>query len=184
MSVLDRLPVGILETDLQGRCTYVNSCWSGMAGVSMDDALGSGWLAAVHREDRARIGDAWTEGRKTGSFILEYRFQKGEDILWVRGQVALREERGEHCGFVEVVTDISRGKVREEQLFNAYEEVRIQSEDLAESRERLISSERRFRTLFQNAPVGYFILNRYLGVTEVNQAGLLLLNRDSSECGL
>ncbi|HCY83902.1 MAG TPA: hypothetical protein DHV36_02075 [Desulfobacteraceae bacterium] len=180
MGVVDNLPVGILETDLQGNCTYVNPYWSGMTGLPMEEALGKGWLSAIHTDDRVRIAKKWNGPPQKKPFTAEYRFQKGREVSWVRGQVAAREQGGRGCGYVEVVTDISQNRVREEQLHNAYEEVRIQAEDLVESRERLITSEQRFRTLFQNAPIGYFILNRFLGVTEVNRAGLRLIDWERS----
>jgi len=48
-------PVGIFRTDPNGSTTYVNPQWCQISGMSVDQALGDGWLAAVHPEDREKI---------------------------------------------------------------------------------------------------------------------------------
>lgn len=48
-------PVGILRFDAEGRCNYVNRRWQEMAGFTIDEAIGEGWLEAVHPEDRADV---------------------------------------------------------------------------------------------------------------------------------
>ncbi|HEX2099857.1 MAG TPA: PAS domain S-box protein, partial [Candidatus Synoicihabitans sp.] len=45
-------PVGIFLSDQQGDCVYVNERWCEMAGMSHEEALGQGWVMALHPEDR------------------------------------------------------------------------------------------------------------------------------------
>ena len=45
-------PVGIFRTDENGATTYVNPMWCQISGLSEAKAMGSGWLAAVHPDDR------------------------------------------------------------------------------------------------------------------------------------
>ena len=47
-------PVGIFQTDAQGRTIYVNPQWCEIAGLPAEKALGDGWLRAVHPEDREK----------------------------------------------------------------------------------------------------------------------------------
>ena len=48
-------PVGIFRTDPEGYTTYVNPTWCQISGLSEDDAMGVGWLNAVHPEDKDRL---------------------------------------------------------------------------------------------------------------------------------
>jgi PAS domain S-box-containing protein len=48
-------PVGIFRTDAQGLTIYVNQCWCEISGMSADEALGNGWLKAVHPDDHEKL---------------------------------------------------------------------------------------------------------------------------------
>lgn len=68
-------PVGIFRTDLSGSTTYVNPKWREMSGLTDEQAMGDGWLAAVHPGDRQRVGKGWFESleRQEAAFS-DYRF--------------------------------------------------------------------------------------------------------------
>ena len=36
-------------------CTFVNERWCELTGLSFDEALGDGWFAALHPDDRERV---------------------------------------------------------------------------------------------------------------------------------
>jgi PAS domain S-box-containing protein len=48
-------PVGIFMDDGHGNCRYVNERWVEMTGLPSDQAIGRGWLAVTHPEDRERV---------------------------------------------------------------------------------------------------------------------------------
>ena len=48
-------PVGIFHTDETGYTTYVNPRWCQISGITCDQALGNGWLIAVHEEDKETL---------------------------------------------------------------------------------------------------------------------------------
>jgi len=48
-------PVGIFETDAKGLTTYVNETWMQFTGMQFEEALGEGWLNAVHPDDKKKI---------------------------------------------------------------------------------------------------------------------------------
>jgi PAS domain S-box-containing protein/putative nucleotidyltransferase with HDIG domain len=74
-TLADLAPVGIYLTDPQGECLYANPAWCRMAGLSLEDALGTGWLAAIHPEDRELVVEKWTQMVEShGEWGLEYRF--------------------------------------------------------------------------------------------------------------
>ena len=61
--------------DGHGNCLYVNERWTEMTGIRAPDALGKGWLAATHPDDRERVLSEWlaaTEARKL--FVSSYRY--------------------------------------------------------------------------------------------------------------
>src|SRR5215211_917321 len=45
-------PQAVWFADAEGRCTYVNRHYADFVGLPAERALGDGWLAAVHPEDR------------------------------------------------------------------------------------------------------------------------------------
>src|SRR5258705_370672 len=50
-------PIGIFMDDGHGNCLYVNERWVEMTGISPAEAMGRGWLAATHPDDRDRVFD-------------------------------------------------------------------------------------------------------------------------------
>jgi PAS domain S-box-containing protein len=74
---LERLsPVGIFRTDAEGRCTYVNRTWRELAGLSLSQSLGEGWVAAVEPPDRKRVRRRWDESlQRRAPFKIEYRLR-------------------------------------------------------------------------------------------------------------
>ena len=68
-------PVGLFYTNIQGHCLYVNDTWSEIAGLSLRDAMGEGWVKALHFDDVAKVIYAWNQlSEKEIPFKLEYRF--------------------------------------------------------------------------------------------------------------
>ena len=86
-TLVDLAPVGIYETDVNGDCMFVNSTWSEIAGLSLEQALGQGWVQGLHPDDRERIAAAWYDFATHGApFDLEYRFMRPDGVVtWVRG---------------------------------------------------------------------------------------------------
>lgn len=115
-------PVGILRFDEAGRCNYANDRWLEMTGLTIDDAIGDGWINAIHIEDRANMKLRWEAMRHSDKiFREEYRFcLKDGSIRWVAGEgAALRGYAGEPLGFIRAVTDITRHRQLEEELVAA-----------------------------------------------------------------
>jgi len=112
-------PAGVFQTDLQGACCYVNDRWSAITGLSREAALGNGWVAALHPDDRQRVCDAWQQlVISKAPFNLEYRFiQPDGRRVWVLGQAArIVGNNGTVSGYVGTITEISQLKQVEAQL--------------------------------------------------------------------
>lgn len=103
-------PVGMFETDADGRCVFVNERWCEIAGMTVEEALGEGWTGAIHPEDRDRVFAEWSRSASEQvPFNLEYRFRRPDGgETWVLGRAsALRGTDGQTRGHVGTITDIT-----------------------------------------------------------------------------
>ncbi len=106
-------PVGIFETDSQGKLVFANQHWYDLAGMTSTEALNQGWTNTLHPDDRERVFNGWTAAASSGQeFALEYRFQTAAgNVVWVfSNMVALRNEAEEIIGYLGTVTDITESK--------------------------------------------------------------------------
>lgn len=135
-------PVGIFRTDVHGDCAYVNERWAEIAGITMEQALGHGWTAAIHPEDRDAVAAEWyTSVQEKRPFRLEYRFQRPDGLVtWVLGQaLSETDDTGQAVGYVGAITDITKRKQSEIELHRTQAELsrRMQERAAMEERQRL-----------------------------------------------
>ncbi len=134
-------PTGIFYTDGRGGYIYVNERWCELAGMPAEAAGGDGWQAALHAEDRDRVVAEWRQCLAGGrSFESEHRLRRPDGATaWVIGR-ALPEQgkEGEILGWVGALTDITQRKQAESALDQ---------------------SERRFRSLIENAAEAFFLID-------------------------
>lgn len=127
-SLADDAPAILWVTDASGHCSFLSRGWYEMTGQGVDEALGFGWLDALHADDRpvvrARFARA-TRSRK--AFTLDYRV-RGRDgrYRWVLDAANPRHAAdGSFAGFAGSVIDID-GRRRSEDnyraLFNSIED--------------------------------------------------------------
>ena len=119
LALASHAPIGIFENDAAGSCIYVNERWSEIAGMPLGQALGAGWVEAVHPDDRERVKDGWRRSVAAGSeFVIDYRFRRrGDDIRWVHvTTTTLRDGEGNVIGHTGTVDDITDRREMEEQL--------------------------------------------------------------------
>ena len=106
-------PVGIYHTRVDGNTTFVNQKWCEISGLAQNEALGNGWLKAVHPDDVKLLEIEWKlavfENRKSNA---EYRFLLEDgSVRWVLGQsVPETNDQDEIIGYVGTITDISEIK--------------------------------------------------------------------------
>jgi PAS domain S-box-containing protein len=115
-------PVGIFMTDRKGNCLFVNECWCEMAGLSLEDAQGHGWVRALHPDDRERVFHEWYAAAGAGRpFDEEYRFRTPQGtITWIHGKaVGLCDDAGRVSGYIGTLTDITERRDAVEALQEA-----------------------------------------------------------------
>ncbi|MBR8837097.1 MAG: PAS domain-containing protein [Stigonema ocellatum SAG 48.90 = DSM 106950] len=121
-------PVGIFRTDAHGDCQYVNTRWCELAGLSIEEAKGKGWIRAIHPDDRDRVVGEWYRAAALNlPFVSEYRFQTaGGVVSWLMGQaIAEKDIEGNVIGYVGTITDITDRKQTEQALQASEERLRV-----------------------------------------------------------
>lgn len=105
------VPVGIFRTDKEGKCIFVNRKWVELSGINAEDAMGDGWMKAIHKEDRDKINKNWIEiVNNHSSFELTYRFQNvitGEIVNLLGRAVREEDSEGKLIGYIGYVIQIS-----------------------------------------------------------------------------
>ncbi len=152
------------EMDREGRFTYMSENALASLGISASDALGHSPADIVDPGERQRALDAFREHLTTGEPFRDFetRFRRPDGSVGyvsVSG-VPVRDENGAIVGLRGLTRDITARK---------------------EDEERLRESEERFRTLFQQAPLGYQSLDSEGRILDVNQAWLDLLGYERDE---
>lgn len=103
-------PVGLFRTNKHGQCVYVNAKWREISGMTNDEALGEGWINAIHEDDRELFFGEWNYCIENHEeFSMEYRFKTPDGVItWVLGQASLINGGGK--GHVGTITDITYKK--------------------------------------------------------------------------
>ena len=117
-------PVGIFETDAKGSTTFVNDIWLQYSGMKFEEAMGDGWLDAVHPEDREWLAKGWHSKTeiKAESFS-EYRIiDKQGRLRWVDGKaVPVFNADGSINGYIGIILDITERKMAEQRITESEE---------------------------------------------------------------
>ena len=109
-------PVGIFRADAAGDWIYANDRCCEIAGIGLPRALGAGWIAALHPEDRPRVFDEWCRAtRWTHSFQSEFRFRRPDGkVTWVVGNTEVEfDAHRDVVGYVGTITDLTEIKKAE-----------------------------------------------------------------------
>jgi diguanylate cyclase (GGDEF)-like protein/PAS domain S-box-containing protein len=117
----------IVLTDLDGTRNYVSPASMEMLGWKPHEVLGGNFREVTHPEDLAELERLFRECAAGGPpRPLEYRCRKADgSYLWleINPRLHLDSNSGKPAGFVNVIRDISRRKLEEEQQQKEFETV-------------------------------------------------------------
>ncbi|HZY81908.1 MAG TPA: PAS domain S-box protein, partial [Cyclobacteriaceae bacterium] len=120
-TLAENAPVGIFQADANGKCVYVNKRWCKVSGLTEEQSLKDGWMAAIAPADREKIVEQWnTAVSNNREFEMELRFQTPNSVdaeTWTNARaIALRDEKGNITGFLGTVIDITALKTAQQKL--------------------------------------------------------------------
>jgi len=122
-------PVGIFQTDSEGKCSYVNKAWIKMTGLTFEQALVDGWTNALYPDDKDMVYETWAVAvKENNKFKLEFRFlHSNGQITWVYGQAeANLDDAGIVTSYVGTITNINERKQAELEYFETQQRLRKQ----------------------------------------------------------
>jgi PAS domain S-box-containing protein len=103
-------PVGILQADAEGRCTYANEKWCELTGLAPEETLGYQWSHAVHPDDVAMVMEKWAESvARRQPYVNELRLvhRAGRIIDVITAAMPILDAQGLTVGFIGTVMDIT-----------------------------------------------------------------------------
>lgn len=150
-------PVGIVQTDAEGQCVFVNDRWCALTGTTVSQALGAGWSDALHADDVERVTEEWVRAAEHGGELrtdCRLRPADGGEI-WVHvAAMPLPGPDGEPVGYLAAITNISdrkRAEAERERLLAAEQRTltaELAARELAElAQERLVEQNTRLLEL-------------------------------------
>ena len=78
-ALLELTPQVVCITDPQGNAIYKNRYWYDFSGMTMEQSLGTGWLAAIHPDDMENMGRTWGAAVRDGvPYENEFRFRRAD----------------------------------------------------------------------------------------------------------
>ncbi|MCC5655650.1 response regulator [Nostoc sp. XA010] len=110
----EAIPQLVWTTNANGECDYFNQNWCEYTGLTLEQSLGSGWLAALHPDDIQSADEVWSNAVNNNTiYNNEYRFKRASDGSY-RWQLAralpLKDEQGIVVKWFGTCTDIHEQK--------------------------------------------------------------------------
>ncbi|MDF5721851.1 MAG: ATP-binding protein [Rhizonema sp. PD37] len=110
----EAIPQLIWTTNDEGECDYFNQNWCDYTGLTLEQSLGSGWLAALHPDDVQNAYEVWLKTVKKGTlYEREQRFKRAADgsYRWqLTRALPLKDEQGCVVKWLGTCTDIDEQK--------------------------------------------------------------------------
>jgi PAS domain S-box-containing protein len=107
--IADLSPVHLFRAGPDGDATYLSPGFLAMTGLRREQAMGFGWIDAVHLEDRQRLMSSWQEALHSQViFQAEFRFRVATgEFRWYRTRVVPdRDDAGSVIGWVGAAIDL------------------------------------------------------------------------------
>jgi PAS domain S-box-containing protein len=111
-----------------GAADFLNQQWLEYAGLSIDEAIGWGFMVAIHPDDLPRMLEDWQRALRTGGlFETEARVRRhdGEYRRFLFRGNALRDSVGKIVKWVGIDTDVEDGRRAEDALRESEQSLRL-----------------------------------------------------------
>lgn len=121
-TLAEAVPEILFTSRADGFCDYTSRRLQEYTGLSAEEALGEGWMSALHPDDRQRTRSGWLEAVRTGKpYEIEYRLRRADGAYrWFRGHaVPMRDASGQIVQWFGACADIDDLKRAEQDLRTA-----------------------------------------------------------------
>lgn len=108
-TLVEGMPQLVWRAIEEGEWTWASPQWSAYTGQQKADYSGSGWLEALHPDDREGARSAWSRAAEQGGFDVEYRLrlQGDGEYHWFQTRAApVRDHNGAVIEWLGTSTDI------------------------------------------------------------------------------
>jgi diguanylate cyclase (GGDEF)-like protein/PAS domain S-box-containing protein len=155
-------PVGIFFSDRDGSCMFVNERWCELTGLTFEEALGDGWSAALHPDDREAVSDEWAAASaEERDSVVEYRFLRPDgSVAWVKGYASAVYGTEGLLGWVGSCIELT---------------------EYRDAMRALESERETFRAAFDDAPIGMALVSPSGRFLRVNAALGKIVGRGADE---
>jgi PAS domain S-box-containing protein len=141
----DLAPVGIMQSDADGTCRFVNDKWCEMAGIPAASAIGRNWRTTIHPDDVEKIDAMRRESSGPEELATDCRLltSSGGEV-WVHAVVRrIVDRNGQLLGRVTALTDVDhrhRDEEAQERDRRRLSEQNSELKDLNEARLRYLAT--------------------------------------------
>ena len=133
-SLVESYAQAVWETNSGGQVVSNSRSWQELTGQSADEAMGHGWLSAIHADDREHAERQWFDAiREQQNLNIEFRLRSGSTgYRWVNMRATpIRDGNGDVLKWTAMSVDIHQKKEAEVVLKNI--NVRLQEIDKAKT---------------------------------------------------
>lgn len=108
-TLMEGIPQLVWRSQNKGMWTWASPQWQAFTGQGPDRYLATGWINAVHPDDRSAALDAWAGAEIKGLLDIEYRVKRIADGSWIwhhTRSVPVRDDAGQITEWLGTSTDI------------------------------------------------------------------------------
>ena len=108
-AVTNASPLGLVRTDARGNCTYVSKRFETITGLTREQSLGHGWLAAFVENEVSYMPAVFEHQRKNEEpFVRITRCLRTDGkLIWASTKIAAIRINGRIEGFIGTIDDIT-----------------------------------------------------------------------------
>ncbi len=129
----DTVPAILWITEADGQCSYLSKRWHDLTGQTREEALGQGWLQAIHSEDAQKVRETFFEANGLlSSFNIVFRLNEiSGGARWCMTRATARHsDEGAFLGYIGTVIDIHEEILATERLRESETQLRLLAETL------------------------------------------------------
>jgi PAS domain S-box-containing protein len=124
--IIDAIPALLWSSQPDGAIDFLNQGWLSFTGLSMEQALGDGWMQALHPDDAEETRHKWAQATRTRAYYeVEQRLRRydGEYRWFLTRARPVLDAAGQVSHWYGVNVDITDRKQAEQEMLHASEDL-------------------------------------------------------------